>query len=79
MQPSLEADGVPRPRGRVLWREAVVQQPQVRQRRRVGLFTDLVDAELPLHEGDDPPLVEVGEDRSRAQPGVRQALQRVQK
>jgi hypothetical protein len=26
-----------------------------------------VNAELPLHEGDDPPVVEVGEDRSRAQ------------
>jgi hypothetical protein len=38
----------------------------------------LVDTELPLHEGDDPPVVEVGEDQSRAQPSVRRALQREQ-
>jgi hypothetical protein len=28
-----------------------VQQPQARQRRRVGRLAHLVDAELPLHEG----------------------------
>jgi hypothetical protein len=30
------------------------------------------------NEGDDPPVVEVGEDRSCAQPSIRQALQREQ-
>jgi hypothetical protein len=38
----------------------------------------LEDAEPPLHARDDPPVVEVGEDRGRAQPGVRQSLQRLQ-
>jgi hypothetical protein len=71
----LEADGTPRPRGCVVPREALVQEPRTRQGRRVGRLSHLVDAELPLHEGDDPPMVEVGEDRSRAKPGVRQALQ----
>jgi hypothetical protein len=60
VSPGLEADGAPRPRGRVFPREAVVQQPRTRQRRRVGRFAHLVDTELPLHEGDDPPVVEVG-------------------
>jgi hypothetical protein len=49
-----------------------------RQRYRVSRLLHLEDAELPLHEGDDPPVVEVRENRGRAQPGVRQALQREQ-
>jgi hypothetical protein len=49
--PGLEADGAPRPRGRVFPREVVVQQLQMRQRRRVGRLAHVVDAELPLHEG----------------------------
>jgi hypothetical protein len=32
------------------------------QRRRVGHLAHLVNAELPLHEGDDPPVVKVRED-----------------
>jgi hypothetical protein len=40
--------------------------------------THLVDTELPLHEGDDPPVVEVRKDQSRTQPSVRQALKREQ-
>jgi hypothetical protein len=39
-----------------------------------GLDASLVDVELPLHERDDSPVVEVRENRSRALPGVRQAL-----
>jgi hypothetical protein len=42
--------------------EAIVQQLRARQRHRVGCVAHLVDAELPLHEGDDLPVVEVGED-----------------
>jgi hypothetical protein len=38
----------------------------------------LEDAELPLHERNDPPVVEVRENRGRGQPGVRQSLQRLQ-
>jgi hypothetical protein len=53
-------------------------QPRARQCHRVGRLVHLEDAELPLHEGDDPPVVEVRENRGRAQPGVRQALQREQ-
>jgi hypothetical protein len=34
--------------------------------------------EPPLHEGDDPPVVKVRENRRRAQPSVGQALQRAQ-
>jgi hypothetical protein len=45
-------------------------QPRARQRHRVGSLVHLEDAELPLHEGDDLPVVEVHEDRSRAQPGI---------
>jgi hypothetical protein len=37
-----------------------VQQLRTRQHRRAGRVSHLVDAELPLHEGDDPPVVEVG-------------------
>jgi hypothetical protein len=50
----------------------------VRQRHGVGRLVHLEDAELPLHEGDDPPVVEIRENRCRTQPGVRQALQREQ-
>jgi hypothetical protein len=53
-------------------------QPRARQCHRVGRLVHLEDAEPPLHEGDDPPVVEVRENRGRAQPGVRQALQREQ-
>jgi hypothetical protein len=35
----------------------------------------LEDVEPPLHEGDDPPVMEVRDNRSRAQPGVHQVLQ----
>jgi hypothetical protein len=68
---SLEADGAPRPRGRVLQGEAVVYQPRARWRHRVGRLIHLKDAELALHERDDPPVVEVREDRSCAQPSIR--------
>jgi hypothetical protein len=37
-----------------------------------------MNAELTLHEGDDPPVVQVRENRSRPQPSVCQALQRIQ-
>jgi hypothetical protein len=42
-----------------------VQQPRARQHCGVGLLGHLEDAELPLHEGDDPLVVQVGEDRGR--------------
>jgi hypothetical protein len=38
------ANGAPRPRGRILLWEAVMQQPRVRQRHRVGRLSHLVDA-----------------------------------
>jgi hypothetical protein len=53
----------------------VAQQLRTRQRHRVGRLAHLIDAELPLHEGDDPPMKEVREDRSRPQPGVCYVLQ----
>jgi hypothetical protein len=58
--------------------EVVVYQPRARQRHGVGRLVHIEDAELPLHEGNDPPVVKVREDRSRTQPSVRQALQREQ-
>jgi hypothetical protein len=73
---SLEVDGAPRPRGRVPRGETVVYQPRACQRHRVGCLVHLEDAEPPLHVGNDPSVVEVHENRGRAQPGVRQALQR---
>jgi hypothetical protein len=51
---------------------------RLRQRHGVGRLIHLENAESPLHEGDDPPVVEVREDRGCAQPGVRQALQHEQ-
>jgi hypothetical protein len=57
----LEVDCTPRPRSRVLWRKALVQQPRTRQRHRVGLVAHLENVELPLHEGNNPPVMEVGE------------------
>jgi hypothetical protein len=73
---SLKVDGAPRPRGRVLRGETVMYQPRAHQRHRVGCLFHLEDAEPPLHEGNDPPVVKVRENRGRAQPGIRQALQR---
>jgi hypothetical protein len=43
-------------------KKAFVQQLRTRQRRRVGRVAHLIDAELPLYEGDDPPVVEIGKD-----------------
>jgi hypothetical protein len=40
----------------------------LRQRHGVGRLVHLENAESPLHEGDDAPMVEVREDRGRAQP-----------
>jgi hypothetical protein len=74
----LEADGAPRPRGRVLRGEAVVDQLRAHQRHRVGCLVHLEDAELPLDEGGDPPVVEVRENRGCGEPGFFQALQREQ-
>jgi hypothetical protein len=58
----LEADDAPHPRGCVLPREALIQKPRTRQRHRVGRLAYIMNMELPLHEGDDPPVVEVRED-----------------
>jgi hypothetical protein len=55
-----------------------VYQPRACLRHRVGHLFHLEDAEPPLHEGDDPPVVKVRENRGRTQPGVRQDLQREQ-
>jgi hypothetical protein len=55
-----------------------VYQPRARQHHRVGRLVHLEHAELPLHEGDDLPMVEVRENRSRAKPSVCQALQHEQ-
>jgi hypothetical protein len=35
----------------------LAQQPRACQRYRVGLLGNFEDAELPLHEGDDPLVV----------------------
>jgi hypothetical protein len=68
MPDGLEANGTPRPRGRIFPRKALRKEPRARQRRRVGRLAHLVNAELPLHEEDDPPMVEVREDRSCPNP-----------
>jgi hypothetical protein len=70
-----EVDGATRPHGGILLEEEIVQQPRLHQRHGVSLFMHLEDAEPPLHEGDDPPVVELGEDRGRRQPVVCQHLQ----
>jgi hypothetical protein len=62
MPDGLEANGAPRPRGRVFMREAVGEEPRVCQRRRVGHLAH-------------PPVVKVREDRSHPQPSIRQVLQ----
>jgi hypothetical protein len=49
----LEANGTPRPRGRIFLREVLRKEPRVCQRRRVGRLAHLMNAELPLHDGDD--------------------------
>jgi hypothetical protein len=36
----------------------------------------LEDAERPLHQGNDPPVMEIREDAPRGQPIIRQGLQR---
>jgi hypothetical protein len=59
-------------------RGMVLYQPRARQRHMVGRLVHLEDAEPPLYEGDDPPVVKVRENRGRAQPGVYQALQHEQ-
>jgi hypothetical protein len=74
--PRPEVDGAPRPGGRVLPREEVPQQPRLRQRDGVRSLVHLKDAEPPLHQGDDLPVVEVGEEAPRGQPAVRLVLQR---
>jgi hypothetical protein len=51
------------------------KEPRARQRRRVRRIAHLVNAELPLHKGDDKPMMKAREDRSRPQPSVRQVLQ----
>jgi hypothetical protein len=62
----LEVDSAPRPRGRILLREEIGQQPRLRQGHGVGLFVHLEDAEPSLHERNDPPVVEVSENRGRS-------------
>jgi hypothetical protein len=47
----------PCPRRRVLSRKTLTQQPRACQRYRVGILGHFVDAEPPLHEGNDPPEV----------------------
>jgi hypothetical protein len=74
--PRPEVDGAARPSGRVWLREGIPQQPRLRQRNGVRVLSHLEDAEPPLHQRDDPPAVEVGEDASRGQPAVRQFVQR---
>jgi hypothetical protein len=76
MPDGLDVDVAPRPCGRILLGKAVMHHSRARQRHGVGRLAHLVDVELPLHEGNDPPVVVVHEDRSRAQPSVSQALQR---
>jgi hypothetical protein len=49
------------PASRILLRKALRKEPRARQRHGVGRLVHLEDAELPLHEGDDPPVAEVRE------------------
>jgi hypothetical protein len=72
--PRPEVDGAPCPGGRVRPREGIPQQPRFRQRDGVRVLAHVEDAERPLHQGDDPPVVEVGEDAPRIQPAIRQLL-----
>jgi hypothetical protein len=74
--PRPEVDGALRPGGRIFPLEEVPQQPRLRQRNGVRVLVHLEDAEQPLHQGDDPPVVKVGEDAPRGQPAVCQVLQR---
>jgi hypothetical protein len=66
-------DGALRPGSRVLPQEWGLQHPRPRQRDGVRRLGHLEDAERPLHQGDDPPVVEEGEDGPRGQPTVRAA------
>jgi hypothetical protein len=49
-----------------------------RQRDGVRVLSHLEDAERPLHQGDDSPMVEMGEDNFRSQPAAHQIPQRGQ-
>jgi hypothetical protein len=53
-----------------------LQQPRARQQCGVGHVAHLEDVEFPLHEGNDPLVMEVGDDRGRSQSDVRQTPQR---
>jgi hypothetical protein len=59
-------------------REEARQQPRLRQRDGVRVLVHLKDAGRPLHQGDDPPVMEVRENAPRSQAAVRQILQLVQ-
>jgi hypothetical protein len=56
-----------------------LQHPRPRQRDGVRRLGHLEDAERPLHQGDDPPVVEEGKDGPRGQPAARQIPQRGQR
>jgi hypothetical protein len=71
-------DGAPRPGDRVIPQEGILRCPRSRQRDGIHRLGHLEDAERPLHQGDDPPVVEMGEDYFRGQPAARQVPQRLQ-
>jgi hypothetical protein len=71
-------DGAPHPCSRVLPHEGALKHPRPRQRDGVRCLRHLEDAEWPLHQGDDPLVVEEGEDSPRGQPAARQVPQRGQ-
>jgi hypothetical protein len=72
-------DGAPRLCSRVLPQEGALKHPRPHQRDGVRRLRHLEDAEWPLQQGDDPPVVEEGEDSPRGQPAARQVPQRGQK
>jgi hypothetical protein len=74
-----EVDGAPRPHGCILLRKEVGQQPRLRQRHEVSLLVHLEDVERPLHQRDDPPVMEIREDAGRVLPCICQVLQRGQR
>jgi hypothetical protein len=72
----LGVDGASRPGSRVIPQEGTLQRPRPRQRDGVRRLGHLEDAERPLYQGDDLPVVDLCEDDFRGQPAARQIPQR---
>jgi hypothetical protein len=64
-RPARRSMACPRLGGRVLPRKEAQQQPRLRQRDGVRVLVHLKDAERPLHQGDNPLMMEVRENAPR--------------